>query len=130
MAVRTEAVAPTWREGRVLAWVTTVDHKRIGILYIVTAFGFFLAAGVMALLMRAQLAQADSSIVTQDSYNQLLTVHGTSMIFLFVVPVLAGFANYLVPLMIGAPDMAFPRLNAATYWLFLMGGLVILASFF
>jgi cytochrome c oxidase subunit I len=129
VAVRTETVSPTWRDGRVTSWLTTLDHKRIGILYIVTAFGFFFAAGLMALLMRAQLAQADQEFITQNSYNQLFTVHGTMMIFLFVVPILAGFGNYLVPLMIGARDMAFPRLNAMSYWLFLLGGLVILASF-
>ncbi|MGH3047798.1 MAG: cytochrome c oxidase subunit I [Gaiellaceae bacterium] len=129
MAVRTEALAPTWREGRVLGWVTTVDHKRIGILYVVTAFGFFFAAGLLALLMRLQLAQANSEVFTRDGYNQLFTIHGTAMIFLFVVPILAGFGNYLVPLMIGARDMAFPRLNAMSYWLFLLGGLVILVSF-
>ena len=129
MAVRSEALAPSWREGRVTGWLTTVDHKRIGILYIVTAFFFFFAAGVMALLMRLQLAQAGNDIVTRDSYNQLFTIHGTAMIFLFVVPILAGFGNYLVPLMIGARDMAFPRLNAMSYWLFLLGGLVILGSF-
>ncbi len=129
MAVRTEPLAPTWREGRVLGWVTTVDHKRIGILYIVSAFGFFFAAGLMALLMRLQLAQADSEVFTRDGYNQLFTIHGTAMVFLFVVPILAGFGNYLVPLMIGARDMAFPRLNAMSYWLFLLGGLIILVSF-
>jgi cytochrome c oxidase subunit 1 len=129
VAARSEPVAPTWKEGPVVAWLATVDHKRIGLLYLVTAFVFFLAAGFMAVLMRLQLAQAGNEFITRDAYNQLFTVHGTSMIFLFVVPILAGFANYLVPLMIGAPDMAFPRLNAATYWLFLMGGLVILASF-
>ncbi|HUF77005.1 MAG TPA: cbb3-type cytochrome c oxidase subunit I, partial [Longimicrobiales bacterium] len=129
MAVRAEPVAPTWKEGRVTSWLTTVDHKRIGLLYIVTAFGFFLAAGAMALLMRIQLAQANTDFITREGYNQLFTIHGTSMVFLFVVPILAGFANYLVPLMIGAADMAFPRLNAATYWLFLMGGLVIIGSF-
>jgi cytochrome c oxidase subunit 1 len=122
-------VAPTWREGSVISWLTTTDHKRIGVLYLVSSFGFFVAAGLMALLMRLQLAQADSEIITRDSYNQLFTIHGTSMIFLFVVPVLAGFGNYLVPLMIGAPDMAFPRLNAMSFWVFLMGGLVIMASF-
>ena len=129
MAVRTETVTPTWRDGRVTSWLTTLDHKRIGILYIVTAFGFFFAAGLMALLMRAQLAQANNDFITENSYNQLFTVHGTMMIFLFVVPILAGFGNYLVPLMIGARDMAFPRLNAFSYWLFLLGGLVILSSF-
>jgi cytochrome c oxidase subunit I len=129
VAVRTETVSPTWRDGRVTSWLTTLDHKRIGILYIVTAFGFFFAAGLMALLMRAQLAQADNDLITRNSYNQLFTVHGTMMIFLFVVPILAGFGNYLFPLMIGARDMAFPRLNAMSYWLFLLGGLVILSSF-
>jgi cytochrome c oxidase subunit 1 len=129
MAVRTEAVSPTWREGRVSSWLTTVDHKRIGILYLVTSYAFFLAAGVMAGLMRLQLSQAGNDIVTRDSYNQLFTIHGTAMVFLFVVPILAGFGNYLVPLMIGARDMAFPRLNALSYWLFLLGGLIILASF-
>jgi cytochrome c oxidase subunit I len=86
VAVRTEALTPTWKEGRILSWVTTVDHKRIGVLYLVTAFGFFLAAGVMALLMRAQLSQADNHFLTRDSYNELFTIHGTTMIFLFVVP--------------------------------------------
>ena len=124
MAVRTEVVAPTWRDGRVTSWLTTLDHKRIGILYIVTAF-FFFAAGLMALLMRTQLAQANNDFITENSYNQLFTIHGTMMVFLFVVPILAGFGNYLVPLMIGAKDMAFPRLNALSYWLFLLGGLVI-----
>jgi cytochrome c oxidase subunit I len=129
MAVRTETLAPTWKQGRVAGWVTTVDHKRIGVLYIVTAFGFFFAAGLMALLMRLQLAQADNDLITKDAYTQLFTMHGTAMIFLFVVPILAGFGNYLIPLMLGAHDVAFPRLNALTYWLFLMGGIVLLASF-
>ena len=129
MAVRSEALAPTWKEGRVVSWLTTVDHKRIGVLYIVTAFGFFFAAGLMALLMRIQLAQAETDFITKDGYTQLFTMHGTAMIFLFVVPILAGFGNYLIPLMIGARDVAFPRLNALTYWLFLMGGLVLLTSF-
>jgi cytochrome c oxidase subunit 1 len=129
VAVRTETASPSWHDGRVTSWLTTLDHKRIGILYIVTSFFFFFAAGVMALLMRTQLSQADNDFITQNSYNQLFTVHGTMMVFLFVVPILAGFGNYLVPLMIGAKDMAFPRLNALSYWLFLLGGLIILSSF-
>jgi cytochrome c oxidase subunit I len=129
MAVRSEALAPSWHEGRVTSWLTTVDHKRIGVLYIVTAFFFFLAAGIMALLLRLQLSQADNDILTRGDYNQLLTIHGTAMIFLFVVPILAGFGNFVVPLMIGARDMAFPRLNAMSYWLYLLGGLVMLSSF-
>ncbi len=129
MAVRAEAATPTWKQGRVTGWLATVDHKRIGVLYIVTAFLFFFAGGVMALLMRLQLMQADLDIVTRDRYNELFTLHGTTMIFLFVVPVLAGFANFLVPLMIGARDMAFPRLNAMSYWFFVAGGLVLMGSF-
>ena len=129
MAVRVETV-PRWYHGRFASWFVTVDHKRIGILYLATSGFFFLAAGVMALLMRTQLAQADMSVVEQDGYNQLFTVHGTTMVFLVVVPILAGFGNFLVPLMIGARDMAFPRLNAMSYWLFLFGGLVLLFSFF
>ena len=129
MAGRTEGTAPTWKQGAVTSWLTTVDHKRIGILYIVTSFLFFFAGGVMAILMRLQLAQADQHLIEKNSYNELFTIHGTTMIFLFAVPLFAGFANYLIPLMIGARDMAFPRLNALSYWLFLLGGLVVLASF-
>jgi cytochrome c oxidase subunit 1 len=121
--------APTWKQGSVTSWLTTLDHKRIGILYIVTAFFFFFAGGIMAFLMRLQLAQPDEHFIQRNAYNELFTIHGTTMIFLFVVPILAGFGNYLVPLMIGAHDMAFPRLNALSYWLFLLGGLVILGSF-
>ncbi len=130
MAVRAEKPIPAWQRGRVASWLTTVDHKRIGILYIVTSGFFFAAGGIMALLLRTQLAQANADFITRDSYNQLFTIHGTTMIFLVVVPILAGFGNYLVPLMIGARDMAFPRLNALSYWLFLFGGIVLLLSFF
>src|SRR5215831_11804021 len=102
MAVNTE-VQPfraDWQRGKVASWLTTVDHKRIGILYIATAGLFFLAGGVMALLIRSQLAQPNLHIVTRDAYNQIVTIHGTTMIFLFVVPILTGLANFLVPLMI------------------------------
>ena len=119
-----------WTQGRVASWVTTVDHKRIGILYIATSLVFFLVGGIVALLMRAQLATPNEHFITRDSYNELFTMHGTTMIFLFVVPILAGFANYLVPLMIGARDMAFPRLNALSYWLYLLGGIVLMSSWF
>ena len=132
MAINTEAppVYPVpWHRGRVASWITTVDHKRIGILYLVTCLVFFGASGVLALLMRSQLAQADQSFLTRDSYNEVMTVHGTAMVFLVVVPILAGFGNFLVPLMIGARDVAFPRLNALSYWLFLFGGLTLFASF-
>jgi cytochrome c oxidase subunit 1 len=119
-----------WRAGRVSSWVTTVDHKRIGILYIWTALIFFVLGGVLALLMRAQLAAPEEDFLTKESYNQVLTMHGTTMVFLVVVPILAGIGNYLVPLMIGARDMAFPRLNALSYWLYLFGGLILYASWF
>ena len=132
MAARAEApVYPVpWTQGRFASWVATVDHKRIGILYIATSLVFMLAGGGMAMLMRAQLATADADIVTRDAYNQLFTMHGTVMIFLVVVPIWAGFANFLLPLMLGARDMAFPRLNAFSYWMFLLGGVVLLGSFF
>jgi cytochrome c oxidase subunit 1 len=133
VAARAEPVPryrPDWRRGRVASWVTTVDHKRIGILYIVTSLVFFAAGGIMALLIRAQLATPNEHFITRNAYDQLFTIHGTTMIFLFIVPFWAGVANYLVPLMIGARDMAFPRLNALSYWLYLFGGLVMFLSFF
>jgi len=107
------------------AWVATVDHKRIGIMYLLTALFFFAIGGVEALLIRLQLAQPNSHLLTPDTYDQIFTMHGTTMIFLVVMPTLVGFANYLVPLMIGARDMAFPRLNALSYWLFPFGGLLL-----
>ncbi|HEX4109059.1 MAG TPA: cytochrome c oxidase subunit I [Solirubrobacteraceae bacterium] len=112
------------------SWLTTTDHKRIGILYIVTTFFFFIIGGVEALMMRLQLAVPDNTLVKPEVYNQLFTLHGTTMIFLFVVPMMAGLGNYFLPLMIGARDMAFPRLNALSYWLFLAGGIVFYASLF
>ena len=132
MAARAETTRPVypvpWYEGRVTSWITTTDHKRIGILYIATSLAFFLAGGVLALVIRLQLAQANADVVEPETYNQLFTMHGTTMIFLVIVPILAGFGNYLVPLMIGAADMAFPRLNAFSYWMFLFGGIVLYAS--
>jgi cytochrome c oxidase subunit I len=131
MAVRAEPVYPTnWKQGRVASWLTTVDHKRIGLLYICTALVFFAAGGVLALLMRAQLATPNEHLLTKDSYDSTMTMHGTTMIFLVIVPILAGFGNYLVPLMIGARDMAFPRLNAFSYWMYLLGGIVLYSSYF
>jgi len=119
-----------WQQGRVSSWLTTVDHKRIGILYIATSLVFFGAGGILALLMRAQLATPKEHFVTKNSYNELFTIHGTTMIFLVIVPILAGFGNFLVPLMIGAKDMAFPRLNALSYWMFVGGGIVLYSSWF
>jgi cytochrome c oxidase subunit I len=130
VAVRVEAQpVADWRRGRITSWLTTTDHKRIGILYIATSLVFFAAGGILALLMRAQLATPKEHFITQNSYDQLFTIHGTTMVFLVVVPILAGFGNFLVPLMIGARDMAFPRLNALSYWLFLFGGIVLYMSF-
>jgi cytochrome c oxidase subunit 1 len=125
VATRAEARRSGWT-----SWFTTTDHKKIGILYMVTTFVFFMLGGVEALMMRLQLGLANNNLVTPEIYNQLFTMHGTTMIFLFVVPMMAGFGNYLLPLMIGARDMAFPRLNALSYWLLLAGGIVFYASLF
>src|SRR5450432_2872258 len=112
------------------SWFTTTDHKRIGIMYMVLTFCFFLLGGVEALVMRLQLGAPDNTLVTPQVYNQLFTMHGTTMIFLFVVPMMAGLGNYFIPLMVGARDMAFPRLNALSFWLLLAGGIVFYASLF
>jgi len=133
VAVNVEEVQPyraDWRKGRVASWVTTVDHKRIGILYLWTTLGFFAVGGFLALLMRTQLLTPNEGFMTKNSYNEAVTIHGTTMIFLVLVPVAAAFGNYLVPLMIGARDMAFPRLNALSYWFFVLGGIILLLSFF
>jgi cytochrome c oxidase subunit I len=131
VAVRAEPAYPVpWYRGRFTSWITTVDHKRIGILYLVTCLLFFGVGGILAVLMRTQLARANESFLSAESYNELMTVHGVTMVFLVIVPILAGFGNYMVPLMIGAKDVAFPRLNALTYWLFLFGGLVLYSSFY
>ncbi|MGW4888598.1 aa3-type cytochrome oxidase subunit I [Streptomyces murinus] len=117
------------RAGRVMVdWLTTTDHKKIGHLYLITGFGFFLAAGVMALLMRAELARPGLQLMSAERYDQLFTLHGTIMLLLFATPSFAGFANELMPLQIGAPDVAFPRLNMLSYWFFLFGGLIVLGS--
>ena len=112
-----------------LRWLTTTDHKVIGLSYMWTAFAFFLAAGAMAMLMRTELAEPGLQVVSRSMYNQLFTMHGTLMMYLFAAPFGFGLANYLIPLHIGAPDMAFPRLNALSYWLFLGGGLTVTGSF-
>ena len=124
-----ERIERAWRDRPgLLGFFTTVDHKRLGIRYIVTSFVFFFVAGLLALVMRAQLARPNGDVVSPDAYNQLFTMHGTLMIFLFNTPVLAGFGNYLVPLLIGARDMAFPRLNAFSYWIFVGAGIFMSAS--
>jgi cytochrome c oxidase subunit I len=112
------------------SWITTTDHKKIGIMYLYTVLAFFLLGGVEALLLRIQLGAPDNTFLSPEKYNQIFTMHGTTMIFLVVVPLWAGFANYLVPLMIGARDVAFPRINAWSYWMFLFGGIALYASVF
>ncbi|MEZ3182272.1 cytochrome c oxidase subunit I [Streptomyces pimonensis] len=116
--------------GRALVrWTRTTDHKVIGNLYMVTAFGFFLLGGVLALLMRAELARPGLQLVNAHQYNQWFTIHGTVMMLLFATPMFAGFANAVMPLQIGAPDVAFPRMNALSYWMFLFGGLMVVSGF-
>ncbi|MCA6095974.1 cytochrome c oxidase subunit I [Streptomyces sp. SCA3-4] len=122
--------SPRTRLGvRLLGYLTTTDHKVIGNMYLVTAFAFFLLGGLLAMLMRAELARPGLQIFSNGQYNQLVTIHGTVMMLLFATPMFAGFANAVMPLQIGAPDVAFPRLNALTYWLFLFGGLTVVSGF-
>ncbi|MEU9736341.1 cytochrome c oxidase subunit I [Streptomyces sp. NPDC048002] len=119
------------RKGRlVVDWLTTTDHKKIGHLYLITSFAFFLLGGLMALLMRAELARPGLQLIDNQQFNQLFTLHGTIMLLLFATPAFAGFANELMPLQIGAPDVAFPRLNMLSYWLYLFGGLIVIGSLF
>jgi len=125
---RVTIARPPVAEGLV-DWLTTTDHKKIGLLYIGTSFLFFLLGGILALIMRLELTQPGVQFVDPSTYEQLFTMHGTIMMFLFGTPLSVGLANYLLPLQIGAADMAFPRLNAATYWMFLFGGLIVLSSF-
>ncbi|HEY8736925.1 MAG TPA: cytochrome c oxidase subunit I [Candidatus Dormibacteraeota bacterium] len=115
----------TARSSGVIEWLTTVDHKKIGIMYLYTTFFFFLVGGIMALLMRTQLAVGNNDFLSAKLYNQIMTLHGTTMIFLWIIPVFSGFGNYFVPLMIGARDMAFPRINALSFWLIPLGGLTM-----
>src|SRR4029077_20756048 len=116
--------------GEVLhSWVTTVDHKRLGILYIVYAIVFLVIGGIEATNMRLHLIVPHNHFVTPQAFNQMFTMHGTTMIFFVVMPVLFGFGNYLIPLMIGARDMAFPRLNAFSFWLTALGGFLLYFSF-
>ncbi|MFI5049899.1 MAG: cytochrome c oxidase subunit I [Gaiellales bacterium] len=133
MATRSHPVPMTGvaapESGGLRSWLSTVDHKRIGIMYLVLTLFFFLVGGLMALAIRIQLETADGKQLSPDAYDQLFTMHGTTMIFLFVIPIMAAFGNYMVPLQIGARDMAFPRLNAMSFWLLLFGGIVLYSSF-
>ena len=112
-----------------MGWLTTVDHKRIGKRYIATAIVFFVIAGILAMLMRIQLSQPNNHFLGPDRYNQLFSMHGSMMMFLFAVPVMEAVAVYVIPLMIGARNISFPRLNAFSYWVYLFGGLMILIAF-
>ncbi len=127
----THALAPAARGYRtgLYEWLTTTDHKKIGILYLINSFIFFFIAGLLALGVRVELAQPGLQFVTDQTYNELFTMHATAMIFLFIIPILAGFANYIVPLQIGAPDMAFPRINALSFWMLPLGGILLFLGF-
>ncbi len=130
MATIGERLESIWSEGSGLAaWVGTVDHKRIGKRYLYTGFLFFAIAGAEALLLRSQLARPGEHLLSPDTYNQLFSMHGVTMMFLFATPVLSGFGNFFVPLMIGSRDMAFPRLNAFGYWVFLGAGVFLTSAF-
>jgi cytochrome c oxidase subunit I+III len=129
-SISDEQLHHVWRDQPgLLGFLKTVDHKRIGLRYIYTAFFFFFFSGALALVMRLQLAGPDMGVLGPEAYNEFFTMHGTTMIFLFNTPVLAGFGNYLLPMQIGTRDMAFPRLNAFSYWIFLLSGIFIYASF-
>jgi len=120
----------TWRDPPgFVGWFCAINHKTIALRFIVTTFGFFAAGGVLALVMRLQLARPQHGLMGPDLYNQLFTMHGTTMMFLFAVPVMQAVSAYLVPLMIGARSLAFPRMNAYAYWVYLCGGLMLYAAF-
>jgi cytochrome c oxidase subunit 1 len=120
-----------WGDKRgLVGWLSTIDHKRVGLRFIVTAFGFFVAGGILAALMRLQLSRPENDFIGPDLYNQLFTMHGTTMMFLFAVPVMLGMAVYLIPLMVGSRGIAFPRMAAFAYWMFLFGGLMLYVVFF
>jgi cytochrome c oxidase subunit I len=124
------ATRPRTKGEIIVRYLTSTDHKVIGNLYIITSFGFFLVAGVMAMIIRAELARPGLQFVDDEVYNQLFTMHGTIMLLLFATPLFIGFANAIMPLQIGSPDVAFPRLNMFSYWLFLFGGLITFSGFF
>jgi cytochrome c oxidase subunit 1 len=126
-----ERLGATWSDPPgFIGWFYAINHKTIAIRFIVTTVGFFLAAGILALMMRLQLARPDNHLMGPDFYDQVFTMHGTTMMFLFAVPVMQAVASYLVPLMVGARSLAFPRMNAFAYWIFLFGGLMLYAAFF
>src|SRR5215216_65494 len=123
------AVKPSKEPTGWSSWLTTVDHKKIGIMYLLVAFFFFIIGGIEALLMRIQLGAPNNTFLSPEAYNQIFTMHATTMIFLGIMPLNVGCGNFVVPIMIGARDMAFPRLNALSIWLFIFGGLMLYSSF-
>ncbi|HSH21366.1 MAG TPA: cbb3-type cytochrome c oxidase subunit I, partial [Candidatus Caenarcaniphilales bacterium] len=128
----TTTLAPrirTYDRSWIYDWLTTTDHKKIGALYVATSFLFFLLGGVFALFIRGELAVPGLQFVDPETYNQLFTIHGTTMVFLFVMPMMTGLANYIVPLQIGAADMAFPRINALSFWMVPLGGLLLFSGY-
>ena len=130
VTTRTEDLGYTPNTDGVWSWLTTVDHKRIGILYGVSALVFAFVGGFEALLIRTQLTGPNGTVLSADAYNQLFTMHGVTMEFAVIMPVAAAFQNYMIPLQIGARDVAFPRLNAFSYWLFLFSVVMLTSSFF
>jgi cytochrome c oxidase subunit I len=129
MATTTLTPAAVGYRSGLYEWLTTTDHKKIGILYLINSMIFFLAGGILAMVVRLELAQPGLQLVSESFYNQAFTMHASFMLFLFVIPILAGFGNYAVPLMIGAPDMAFPRINALSFWLLPLGGALMASGF-
>jgi cytochrome c oxidase subunit I len=129
MASTTLPQAQPYRRAALYDWITTVDHKKIGIMYVISSFMFFLVGGLLALVIRTELASPGLQFVTEEQYNSVFGLHAINMIFLFVMPMLTGLGNYIVPLQIGAADMAFPRVNALSFWVFLAGAALIESSF-
>ena len=131
MATTALTPAATAYRSSLYEWVTTTDHKKIGILYVINSFIFFFIGGLLALGVRSQLAVPDNKLISpENQYNQVFTMHASTMLFLFVIPVGAGFGNYLLPLMIGAKDMAYPRINALSLWLIPLAAIIMFSSFF
>jgi cytochrome c oxidase subunit 1 len=129
MATTALTPAATGTRSGLYDWLTTTDHKKIGILYLVNSFVMFFLGGILALVVRAELAQPGLQFIKEDVYNQAFTIHASLMLFLFIIPILAGFGNYIVPIQIGAPDMAFPRINALSFWMLPLAGILILTGF-
>src|SRR3970040_1921280 len=129
----THALSPAaqaYSRGALYEWLTPTDHKKIGVMYVVNSFIFFLVGGALALVVRTELAQPGLQFLTDEHvYNEMFTMHATIMIFAFVIPMLAGPGNYVVPLQIGAPDMAFPRINALSFWMLPLGRIILLLGF-